>query len=286
MVSYLQTDPRWANLTFSSAKLSIKKYGCFIVSLATLTQTEPPTVAFKLRQAEAFTSEGYLISEKVANALELDFGGKTTDLEIAKKWSEWVICETDHYKKSGYNQHFYCFNTITGEQYDPLGSSVIYQPKTYRLFKVKRKEYMTKEQAINMVYGIIEPMWRRMHNNEEVGEAGVINLGKEANEMVENASQGKEWVGAGKAEQWYNEELAGQIKELQDDKILLGKKDTTIAELQKENINLNKLYESEKVNIKVAEKEVVKIIKVNTPISEVPAVEIIKELIRRLKWKK
>ena len=278
--NYSQLDPRWKNLTYDG-KHKFSRYGCFVCTLSDIVGTEPPQTALKLAYNGCFDAEGRMYSICAKNALELDFSGSTSSLTTAKQFNEWVIAETLHYG----SQHFYLLNTITGEQYDPLGASIIYKIKSFRLFKNKKKEYMTKDQIIKMVYGIIEPMWRRMHSYHELDENGQASIKKEATEMVDNAEQGNEWVGANKAEQWYNEELKGQIEELQNIKITLGEKDATIAELQKELTNINKLYEEEKQNVKVVEKKVVSTVEVDKT-SEMSVIELIKIIIERLKWKK
>lgn len=64
----------------------------------------------------------------------------------------WVICETDHYQKSGSPQHFFLKNLKDGSQIDPLGYSIKYKVKSYRLFKAKGDQMCENCEKIRQEY--------------------------------------------------------------------------------------------------------------------------------------
>ena len=85
MTPYEQDDSKWANVKYYG-NYTIGKYGCFLVSLSMMIDKEPPETAQILRDNGCFTSGGYLSSECASVALGIEYGGKTTDENEAKKF--------------------------------------------------------------------------------------------------------------------------------------------------------------------------------------------------------
>lgn len=135
MTYFLQTDGRWANQTYDGKHI-FKKYGCFVVSLSMLTDTDPRDTASVLQSHGCFNSEGKLNSECATNALGIEYNGKSST--FPEGYNQ-VIAETNYYKNSGIPQHFFIIDK-DGKQYDPLGKDIKYPIVSYRLFKIKESE--------------------------------------------------------------------------------------------------------------------------------------------------
>jgi hypothetical protein len=90
----------------------------------------PPETAKILRDHNCFNSEGLLDSMCASQALGIEYNGKST---TRPNYS--CIAETSYYAPST-PQHFFIINP-DGSQLDPLGKSIKYPIKSYRLFKGK-----------------------------------------------------------------------------------------------------------------------------------------------------
>jgi len=146
MKPFSQKDERWKDLTIGKTNCTMGKYGCFVVALSSLMEQEPNITLEALNAGNAFDSKGLLLSDVAARVLNLRFKGKTNSLNLAKEFckkngSPWVVCETDHYKEQGYDQHFFLYNIETKEAMDPLDGKVkpnSYKIVSYRLFAIKK----------------------------------------------------------------------------------------------------------------------------------------------------
>jgi len=134
MIKFLQTDPKWGNEKLGYSQTTISANGCFVTSLAMLSDTPPNFVNNQLKNKNGFSgaSKNLVISEKAADILNLEYHGKS-----ASKPSYDTIAEV--YVPKG--QHFIVV-LADGTQVDPLGKGN-YKIKNYRLFK--RKENMSCE---------------------------------------------------------------------------------------------------------------------------------------------
>lgn len=142
MTNYKQTDERWANDTYYNG-YKFKDYFCFGTSLGNLVDLTPPETAQRLRDAGAFDSEGRLNSEKAAQALALDYRGKSDSFADD---CDYAICET-HYFAPKAPQHFF-IKFKDGRQLDPLGKNINYPIVSYRLFINKKGENMFSDEEV------------------------------------------------------------------------------------------------------------------------------------------
>ena len=136
---YSQSDERWGDQTYYGNN-KFKTSGCFVTSLAMMIDKDPRETASMLRLNGCFTSGGLLVSECASKALRIEYGGKTT-----RQPNYPCVFETDHFKSSGYPQHFGIIFP-NGEIYDPLlnhGPTVNnYHIVSYRLFRKESEEQM------------------------------------------------------------------------------------------------------------------------------------------------
>lgn len=136
MKNYSQKDKRWAKLLIGSTNLSMKYFGCFVVALSIIDGRTPAEVLNILNRNNAFNSNGMLISEVAAKALGLSYDGYTTQPQKMD-----CIAETDHFKKDGFEQHFFVL-LKSGKIIDPLDGRTKDNPYnivSYRLFSKKPK---------------------------------------------------------------------------------------------------------------------------------------------------
>jgi len=147
MVSdFKQNDERWANDTYYNG-YKFKDFFCFGTSLGNLVNITPPEAAQRLRDAGAFNSEGMLNSEKAAQALGLEYNGKSQN-----KPDYDTIGETTYFAPKA-PQHFFIVKK-DGSILDPLGKNINYPIKSYRLFKTNEGE--TMPWSDNEVRGMFE----------------------------------------------------------------------------------------------------------------------------------
>ena len=107
MIYYSQHDPAFDRLPLGKTRLTVRGFGCFVVSLATLYQTPPQKI---LAVPGAFTPSGLLMPSLIAKACDGVYQG------VVKTPTGWVIAVTDHYAYLGYPTHFFCMNPQTKQQ--------------------------------------------------------------------------------------------------------------------------------------------------------------------------
>lgn len=124
MKDYKQCDPVRSNLKYDGVNTFCKN-GCFVCSLADMTDRDPVDVAATLRSNGLFTN-GYINdSAKAASLLGLEYHGKTT---VKPDYD--CIGETNYFG----GQHFFVVQK-NGNLIDSLGKGIYYPIVSYRLFK-------------------------------------------------------------------------------------------------------------------------------------------------------
>lgn len=139
IIPYSQKDPRWKDRTINYTKLTMKNYGCFIVSLAILDGRSPDLVLTILTAKNCFTPQGLLISKKAAEALDIEYDGIAGSED---KPNHICIAETHQFRWMGYAQHFFVWKP-DGYIIDPLdGKEKMnrYRVASYRLFYPKERK--------------------------------------------------------------------------------------------------------------------------------------------------
>ncbi len=216
MRAYKQTNSRWKNKRLGTCNVTIGTHGCFVVALSMLADKRPDEVNDLLRDKGGY-SQGCLVnSSKAARILGLDYLAKTIYESIAKDYSDWIICETDFYKKNGYNQHFFLKNLKTNEQLDPLGGSVIYPVVSFRLFRKKidnlpkkKGEFMDENAVKKLCHHILHQVWRSLHNYKSPDDSSVK---KEVDRYLAKYIKGEDWAFSSLIDGWYNEEIDMKLK--------------------------------------------------------------------------
>ena len=159
MQRYSQKNKGYEKIKLGTCTKTMRSHGCFAVTLGNMASIDPIEVN-RLLTTQGGYSQGCLMnSEKAAQILGLIYEGKT-------KTKPRFICvaETDHYKQSGYKQHFFVFapqGTVSdlGDYIlDPLDDpySIAWKPNkynivSYRLFREKEidpLEKLTPEERI------------------------------------------------------------------------------------------------------------------------------------------
>ena len=85
MTFYSQKDSRWSSYKYYG-NYTIGSSGCFIVSLAMLDGRTPPEVADIIKSGGGFATGGYLKSDVAAKSLGLEYNGRTTNEDEARKF--------------------------------------------------------------------------------------------------------------------------------------------------------------------------------------------------------
>lgn len=143
---YWQRHPRYKGLKLGPSNLSFQNYACLTCSLAYVTQEDPLVVHDKLKAGGGYLSDGRIISEKAAEILNLEYKGKTKDVNYMPDWTP-TIKEV----KLGSSQHFVVrlidkYNPVASKTYgtlifDPWVGKYLginyYNFISYRLFKQK-----------------------------------------------------------------------------------------------------------------------------------------------------
>lgn len=130
MRTQIQGDSRWKNEKLDHSNETIGKSGCFVTSLANMSDRTPSEVNKILTDNGLINSDGMLTDKiRIAQVLGLEYHGTSS---VQPKYP--CIAETAHFASRGVPQHFYIINP-DGSQIDPLGYSIEYKVKSYRLFK-------------------------------------------------------------------------------------------------------------------------------------------------------
>jgi hypothetical protein len=140
-------DPKYKDLVFGPAKLKFSEFGCFICSLSILDTRPPDIIVGVLERNNCFDANGKLLNDTAAVALGMTYQkvmwpeGPLPDYPL---FEYPIICETDHFKKLGYQQHFFILMD-RDTRIDPLDIGPKPEPNDYnivsfRLFKKKTEE--------------------------------------------------------------------------------------------------------------------------------------------------
>ena len=105
VVAYSQKDKRWKRLKIEPAGLMLKKYGCYVVSIAMVLEKTPDIVLDILNKNKCFTDKGLLLNEKAAQVLDLNYFGVS---KIPPK-NKPCITETNYFESNGIPQHFFVY---------------------------------------------------------------------------------------------------------------------------------------------------------------------------------
>lgn len=143
MLSFSQKDERWKDLKIGLTNNTLEKYGCYIVSLAMYTEKPPYILLDILNTNSCFVEGGLLLNTKAAAILNMTYKYSLDKPDFD------CIAETNHYRSSGYPQHFFVL-LKDGKIIDPLDGETKENPYhivSYRLWiknEVPKKEE-TKE---------------------------------------------------------------------------------------------------------------------------------------------
>ncbi len=127
---WCQSDPRWGALKIGETNLTLAKDGCYIVSISMLLNKTPDIVLAILNRNRCFNAKGELINDLVARVLKMKYS------YTAENPNKICICETNHYIKVGFPQHFFV-NLNNGSINDPLTGTTKKNPYnivSYRLW--------------------------------------------------------------------------------------------------------------------------------------------------------
>jgi len=130
------------NDKIGTCNVTIRSHGCFLVSLCMLADIDPRQANKILREQGGYSNGCLIRSERAAELLNLNYGGRTR-----QKQNSVCIAETDHFKKIGIPQHFFVW-LGNGRIIDPLTGQEKNNPYkivSYRLFKPKENDMKLKE---------------------------------------------------------------------------------------------------------------------------------------------
>ena len=122
MTNYSQKDSRWENVKLGTSKATIGSVGCYLVSFSILTDIDPITLNKLFIEKKVYQDGNMMVSKKAAQVLGLEHKGTTTT-----RPSRICIAETDHYKSKGVPQHFFVW-LGDGRIIDPLGGKTKNNP--------------------------------------------------------------------------------------------------------------------------------------------------------------
>jgi len=122
MTNYSQKDSRWANVKLGTSKATIGSVGCYLVSFSILTDIDPITLNKLFIEKKVYQDGNMMVSKKAAQVLGLEHKGTTTT-----RPSRICIAETDNYKPKGVPQHFFVW-LGDGRIIDPLGGKTKNNP--------------------------------------------------------------------------------------------------------------------------------------------------------------
>jgi len=175
----------------------------------------------------------------------------------------WVIGETDHYKASGYPQHFFLYNLQTGLINDPLldhGDTVNnYHIVSYRLFKPKGEQVdcaMDNEKRHHMLRNVVYEFYKEYFNrepeNDKVIEQHVAWIISDSGDSFNFKGLGRWIKKKNEAEfkaNWVEKKVADNATKVAQEKC-----NTTIAKTQVEaQKEIDKLQEDHKKSIEEQE---------------------------------
>jgi hypothetical protein len=127
MILLSQQNLKWKNIRLGFGWSTIGKAGCYITSLAMLTDKEPPEVNDILKKNKAF-SGSMIIAHRAAQALGLQFHGQSKTPPDYP-----CVAEVDFYWGPRFQMHFVVF-VPPGSIYDSWDG--IKKPaNTYRIIK-------------------------------------------------------------------------------------------------------------------------------------------------------
>ena len=132
MIPLSQKDPKYKDLRFGAKKLSIKDYGCLIVSLCSLADKDPLEIVPLLNKSNCFDANSKMYPAIAAPVVGLIYKGSKGSPNIVP-----CIFETDHFRNQGVPQHFGVWLGKNGLIMDPLTGTIKsnkYRIISYRLF--------------------------------------------------------------------------------------------------------------------------------------------------------
>lgn len=128
MILYSQKDPEYKNVTLPKSNLKMETHGCFVSSLAMLSQKHPS----ELLRDEFFVDGGYIISSEAAKSVGLRFRASTS---IPPK-TGWHIGVTNQYAPK-YPTHFLLVNPEKQLQIDPLKENPEIEKLSYKIIQYR-----------------------------------------------------------------------------------------------------------------------------------------------------
>lgn len=189
-----QKNPAWKGEQLGTCDTSISSNGCFVTSLAILTEKTPSEVNQILKDNGGYANGCLVISERAAELLGLEYNGITKEYQ-----NDIAIGETDHYRSSGIPSHFFVW-LGNGRIIDPLFGIEMenkYKIINFRLFK-PRKETMD----LDFIYKRYEPVWRAINNNAIPNKASMT---ADCQKVLDQLNAGQEWAGADLVQRWVKE---------------------------------------------------------------------------------
>lgn len=141
-----------------NSKTSIASSGCLLTSIANKTvydeQPKDPLEINELAIKCGAFSGASLICPTIAKALEYIYEKRMGFYDGVS------VCETDHYKKVGFPQHFFLYNSKTKKRIDPLDLSPEWEPNTYNIvsFRVFTPVEPPVSTPVKPIYSTLNPV--------------------------------------------------------------------------------------------------------------------------------
>ena len=129
MIYYSQKDVRWAKdkLGGYSSFITLGEDGCYLTSIAMLDGRNPKQINGILTTNKCFVNGDELDNFRAAHILGFTYKEVTVNPNIYP-----TICETNHYAKIGYRQHFFVM-TDKNTRIDPLDLKPAPEPNNYNI---------------------------------------------------------------------------------------------------------------------------------------------------------
>jgi len=129
MIIYSQVDPKWKDLKIGNTKMTIGSEGCYLTCISMIAGQTPDVVNNILTRHGGYNIQGLILNDRAAQLLKMTYKLHTTPYVVSPS-SFPIICETNHYWKLSYPQHFYIL-VDKSTRIDPLDKQPKPEPNTY-----------------------------------------------------------------------------------------------------------------------------------------------------------
>ena len=130
MAYFSQKDPVWKNTKLGTCTTTIGSSGCFITSFCNLLKKfdiikiEPDDFNDLCMRKCWYTNGCMFQPDKAARYFDMSYEKKYTYKGVC-------ICETNFYKKLGFSQHFFLYDTDKKKRLDPLDLEPSWEDNNY-----------------------------------------------------------------------------------------------------------------------------------------------------------